>query len=84
MDNNKLETEFLGVVEQYLESTEAWDEAVVTLDSQTGHVALNEAEDAESMPDTVDVYDIMDFVQMTPDGKWIPDREIIEATVAEM
>lgn len=84
MDKDKIQAELLDAVEQYVEQTEAWEDAVVTLDTETGHATLAEAADVESLPDTVDVYDIMDFVQMTPDGKWIPDSETIEATVAEM
>ena len=69
----------LSAVEEYLSTPEAWDDAVVAVDTLTGKVDLIEEEEAASLPDTTDEYDIMEFVEMTPDGKWIPDREAIDS-----
>lgn len=69
----------LSAVEEYLSTPEAWDDAVVAIDTKTGKVDLIEEEEASSLPDTTDEYDIMEFVEMTPDGKWIPDREAIDS-----
>ena len=84
MEKDKIASEMLDAVELYVSSTEAWDDAVLTFDTATGKASVMESEDAEKLPETVDVFDIMDFVEMTPDGKWIADKETIEATAQEI
>ena len=64
-------------VNDYLEATEAWDDVVIAIDLESGKVELMEEEDSEKLPDSYDVYDIMDFIHMTPDGKWLPDSDAI-------
>lgn len=64
-------------VNDYLEATEAWDDAVIAFDPESGKVELMEEEDSEKLPDSYDVYDIMDFIHMTPEGKWLPDSDAI-------
>ncbi len=82
MNTTELEKKILGAVEEYLAIPEAWEDAQLTVDTLTGEADLVEAEEADSLPDTTDEYDIMDLVEMTPDGSWIADRENI-ASVAE-
>ena len=84
MDAEKMKNDILSVVEEYVASTEAWEDAQLAVDTLNGNVELVEAEEAESLPDTIDVYDVMDFVEMTPDGNWIPDTDTIAATAAEL
>jgi hypothetical protein len=84
MDKDKIASEILDAVELYVSSTEVWDDAVLTFDTATGKASVMESEDAEKLPETVDVFDIMDFVEMTPEGKWIADKETIEATAQEI
>lgn len=84
MDKQKVAEELLAAVELYVSSTEAWDDAVLTYDTATGKAEVMEAEDAEKLPESVDVFDIMDFVEMTPEGKWIADKETVIATVEEL
>lgn len=84
MNAEKLKTDILSAVEEYVASTEAWEDAQLAVDTIDGNVELVEAEETESLPDSVDVYDVMDFVEMTPDGNWIPDAETIAATAAEL
>lgn len=79
MNKDKIKENILSAVNEYLESTEVWDDAVVAVDTTDDKVDLMEEEEAASLPDSVDVYDIMDFIQMTPDGKWIPDAEAIDS-----
>lgn len=69
----------ISAVEDYLSSPEAWDDAVVAIDTRTGKVSLIEEEETDSLPDITDEYDIMEFIEMTPDGKWIPDKEAIDS-----
>lgn len=68
----------VAAVEEYVSAPEAWDDAQLTVDPATERVDLVEEEEAESLPDEVDVYDIMDLVEMTPDGAWIPDGDSID------
>lgn len=84
MDKERIMLGMTEAVDEYVASTEAWDEARLCIDTVAGTVELMEDEDAESLPDTVDVYDVMDFVEMTPDGSWVPDKETIEATATEI
>lgn len=84
MNAEKLKTDILSAVEEYVESTEAWEDAQLAVDTLAGNVELVEAEEAESLPDSVDVYDVMDFVEMTPEGNWIPDADTIAATAEEL
>lgn len=83
MDTKKLQLDILATVAEYVADTEAWDDAELCIDTTTGRVALIEADEAESLPDEVDTYEIMDFVEMTPDGRWIADPEAIASVVAE-
>lgn len=82
MDKEFLKKNLLAAVEEYLSTPEAWDDAMVTVNTVTGEADLIESEEADSLPDTIDEYDIMDFVEMTPDGKWIADKENIEAAAS--
>ncbi len=38
---------------------------------------------ADGLADSVDCYPAMDFVEMTADGKWVPDTEAIASVAAE-
>lgn len=68
----------VAAVEEYVSAPEAWDDAQLTVDPATERVELLEEEEAESLLDEVDIYDIMDLVEMTPDGAWIPDEDSID------
>ena len=77
MDISIIRKNILSAVEEYLSTPEAWDDAMVAVNPETGKVDLIELEEAEKLPDDIDEYDIMEFIEMTPDGKWVPDREAI-------
>lgn len=79
----ELEKRILAAVDEYLSTPEAWDDAMLTIDTKTWNVDLIEAEEADSLPDTTDEYDIMDLVEMTPAGEWIPDRENIASVASD-
>lgn len=83
MDSKELESRILAAVEEYLEATEAWDDAQLVIDSETGKVSLMEEEETEELADSNDVYDIMDFIEMTSEGDWKADRQVIKVTAAE-
>lgn len=79
MDIRDVRKNLRSAIEEYLSTPEAWDEAVVAVDTVTGKVDLAEDEESEMLPDTFDVYNIMDFIEMTPDGEWIPNKEAIDS-----
>lgn len=83
MDKDKIKLDIIAAVAEYVENTEAWDDAMLSIDTATGRVALIEADEEPTLADSVDVYDIMDFVEMTPEGKWVPDMEAISAAASE-
>ena len=83
MDLDKLKIDMLAAVAEYVEDTEAWDDAELGIDTSTGRVAIIEADEADTLADCVDVYDMMDFVEMTPGGKWVPDPQAIDAAVED-
>lgn len=79
MDISIIRKNILSAVEEYLSTPEAWEDAMVAVNPETGKVDLIELEEAERLPEDIDEYDIMEFVEMTPDGKWVPDREAIDS-----
>ena len=79
MDISIIRKNILSAVEEYLSTPEAWDDAMVAVNPETGKVDLIELEEAERLPEDIDEYDIMEFIEMTPDGKWVPDREAIDS-----
>lgn len=79
MDISIIRKNILSAVEEYLSTPEAWEDAMVAVNPETGKVDLIELEEAERLPEDIDEYDIMEFIEMTPDGKWIPDREAIDS-----
>lgn len=83
MDRETLKLNISSAVAEYLDAPEAWDDAMVAVNTETGAVELIEAEEADSLPDTIDEYDIMDFIEMNADGVWIADYENISAAASE-
>ena len=77
-----LKDKIIDVIDEYLEATEAWDDALLAIDTATGEVFLIEEEEADDDADA-DLYDIMDFIEMTPDGEWIRDDEAIDSVVED-
>lgn len=75
----ELKDKILEAVKEYVESPEAWDDAQLVIDPTSGTAHLVEEEEAGSLPDEIDVYDIMDLVGMNPAGEWIPDMENISS-----
>ena len=72
-----LKEKITAAVEEYVSTPEAWDDAQLTVNPATGTVELVEQEEAENLPDSIDVYDIMDLVEMDAEGAWKPDAENI-------
>lgn len=84
MDNNaELKDRILAAVEDYVATPEAWEEAQLIINPATGEVDLIEIEEADDLADDIDVYAVMDLVEMTPDGAWIPDPEAIASVAAD-
>lgn len=77
-----LKDKIVDAIDEYLEATEAWDDALLAIDTATDEVFLIEEEEADEEADA-DIYDIMDFIEMTPDGEWIRDDEAIESVVED-
>lgn len=87
MDTTKLKNDILEAVNDYLDKTEAWDEAMVAIDRENGEVELLELEESESPEwkgiERCDVWPVLDFIEMKPDGTWIPDNDSISEAVKE-
>ena len=77
-----LKDKIVDAIDEYLEATEAWDDALLAIDTATDEVFLIEEEEADEEADA-DIYDIMDFIKMTPDGEWIRDDQAIDSVVED-
>ncbi len=77
-----LKDKIIDAIDEYLEATEAWDDALLAIDTATGEVSLIEEEEADDDADA-DLYDIMEFIEMTSDGEWIRDDEAIDSVVED-
>lgn len=83
MDLTKLKADIRAAVREYAEMPEAWEDAVLVVDTTTGAVSLDESEVAEKLPDSYDVWNPMEFVEMTADGAWTTDDAAIDDAVEE-
>ena len=83
MDKSTLRQNIAAAVNEYVATPEAWEDAQLTVDPDNGDVDIVEIEEADNLDDRIDVYPMMDFVEMTPDGEWIPDEEAIDSVVNE-
>lgn len=81
MDQSNLKNRILAVVREYVAKPEAWEEAQLVIDPVAEEVDLMEIEETDRLPDNIDVYAVMDFIEMTPDGRWKPDAEAIAEVV---
>ncbi|MDD6942946.1 MAG: hypothetical protein SOV24_03260 [Muribaculaceae bacterium] len=77
-----LKEKIVDAIDEYLEATEAWDDALLAIAIDGKEVYLVEEEEAVD-DDGVDLYDIMDFIEMTPDGEWIRDDQAIDSVVED-
>ena len=77
-----LKDKIVDAIDEYLEATEDWDDALLAIDTATDEVFLIEEEEADEEVDA-DIYDIMDFIKMTPDGEWIRDDQAIDSVVED-
>ena len=77
-----LKDKIVDAIDEYLEATEAWDDALLAIDTATDEVFLIEEEEVDEEAD-VDIYDIMDFIKMSPDGEWIRDDQAIDSVVED-
>lgn len=64
-----------AAIDDYLLATEAFDDAVIAVDPATHQVDIMEEEYAD---DNLDIYDVMDFIEMDPNGIWRRDQEAIK------
>ena len=77
-----LKDKIVDAIDEYLEATEAWDDALLAIDTATDEVFLIEEEEADEEADA-DIYDIMDFIKMSPDGEWIRDDQAIDSVIED-
>lgn len=77
-----LKDKIVDAIDEYLEATEAWDDALLAIAIDGKEVYLVEEEETVD-DDGVDLYDIMDFIEMTPDGEWIRDDQAIDSVVED-
>lgn len=83
MDIKEIEKRIYNAVEEYLDSPEAWEEAQLTINRDTLETGIVEIEEADNLPENVDSYNMMDFVEMTPSGDWKADKESIAEAAAD-
>ena len=83
MDKETIKKHIVSAVEEYLSTPEAWEDAVVAIHPDTGAVDLVDAEEAEHLPESIDEYDIMNFIRMTTEGEWVADDEAIDSVAEE-
>lgn len=84
MDTQKLKADVVSAMEEYTSAPEAWEDAVLAVDPATGEVKLLEAEEADTLPEeSIDIWNPMDLIGMTPDGAWKADPAGIDSLVEE-
>ena len=82
MDIAKLRSDVKSAMEEYVATPEAWEDAVIAINPANGKVELLESEEAEALPqDSIDIWNPMDLVEMTPDGAWKVDDENLDSLV---
>lgn len=80
----ELKERILDKVREYIAADESYDDdAQITINPESLEVGLVDGEEADGLPDSIDCYPAMDFVEMTADGSWIPDKEAIASAAAE-
>lgn len=84
MSHSDLKSKVLAAVKEYVARPEAWEDAQLVIDPVTEEVELQEIEETDKLPDSIDVYAVMDFIEMTPDGRWMPDRQAIDDLISEV
>ena len=82
MNSDELKNAVVAAVSEYVAATEAWDDAQLAVDTATGAARIIEEEETVTLPDSVDIYDIMDLVEMDSEGVWKPDMENIDGLVS--
>lgn len=83
MNQQELKARILETVEEYVAKPEAWEEAQLIVDPVSGDVDIVELEEADKVADSLDVYNMMDLIMMTPDGLWIPDLDAITEVASQ-
>lgn len=82
MNSDELKNAVVAAVSEYVAATEAWDDAQLAVDTTTDAARIVEEEETVTLPDSVDIYDIMDLVEMDSEGVWKPDMENIDGLVS--
>ncbi|MDE7403156.1 MAG: hypothetical protein K2M87_07070 [Muribaculaceae bacterium] len=76
--DSALKAKIADCVAEFLEAPEAWEGAQICINRAEDKVMLADEEEADGFDDSWDIYDVMDFIAMTPEGKWISDVENTE------
>ena len=77
MTRKELEERIGAVAAEYVEDTEAYEDPQLAIDRGTGNVWVVELDEADRLPESVDTYDMMEFVEMTPEGDWRVNRDAV-------
>lgn len=87
MTREELEKKIRDAVAEYIADEETYDDnARLQIDLEKWEVTVVDSEDDEPEDaDTVDYYDVMDFIRMSPDepGKWEVDEEAVKSVAEE-
>lgn len=87
MTKEELEGKIRDAVAEYIADEETYDDnARLQIDLEKWEVTVVDSEDDDPEDvDTVDYYDVMDFISMSPDepGKWEVDDEAVKSVAEE-
>lgn len=84
MTKSELNARILEAVEEYLEKTEAWEDAQVVIDPASEKVELMEIEETDDLPDDFTVCAVMDLIEMSANGDWKADKDSVDALAEEI
>ena len=82
MTVKELEEAIYDAVDSYVNATEGWEDPQIVINRKTGFVEIRELEETDAEAPDLDVYDMMDFVEMTPEGEWRVDKDAVESAAS--
>ena len=83
MTRQELRDRIHAAIEEYVSSPEAYEDPQLVIDRNTGSVELRELEETDSDTPDLDVYDVMDFVEMTPEGEWRVSDDAVDTAASD-
>ncbi|MCM1370134.1 MAG: hypothetical protein NC204_07155 [Candidatus Amulumruptor caecigallinarius] len=82
LTGDKFRLNIEAVIDEFIDTQEAYEDAVLAIDDNTLETRLMEETEAEATPD-ISYYDMMDFVGMSSGGEWLIDSDSVDSVVEE-